>query len=365
MAGIFASFGGTGFAACDRMESKLAHGRGLPLAEARGAGTHPSPVVCRTGNFLGLVDYAPIPLAAGVSEAHIAAQPISRGRRSLLCLVPPAPRIPARGRSMSTGGSISVLIHASALAVLLAAAPHWRSAPSLVATAAPISNRQPVELPRMIFLQVAGPGGGGGGGGNRQPKPPSRAEAIGSDRLTIPIARRVVATPRPTDATPSVQRLVLDAKPLASGTRFLIGTPDAPSSLPFSQGPGSGGGVGEGTGTGIGAGTGPGVGTGTGGGFGGGAYRVGDGVTPPVPLKEVKPRYNAEALRLRIEGSVTLEAIVGRDGIPVALRVTRSLDRGLDEEALAAAREWRFAPGRIAGTPVDVIVTILMEFRIR
>ena len=50
----------------------------------------------------------------------------------------------------------------------------------------------------------------------------------------------------------------------------------------------------------------------------------------------------------------------------MAIRVTRSLDRGgLDEEAIAAVREWRFTPGRIGNTPVDVLVTILMDFNVR
>ena len=82
--------------------------------------------------------------------------------------------------------------------------------------------------------------------------------------MTIPVARRVTVTPDSSGATPP-QQLVLDAKPLASGTTFVIGAPEAPEGLPFSQGPGSGGGVGEGTGTGIGSGTGPGIGPGSGG----------------------------------------------------------------------------------------------------
>ena len=73
-----------------------------------------------------------------------------------------------------------------------------------------------------------------------------------------------------------------------------------------------------------------------------------------------------EALRLRIQGTVTLEAVVSREGIPLAIRITRSLDRGgLDEEAIAAVREWRFTPGRIGDSAVDVLVTILLDFSLR
>jgi TonB family protein len=61
-----------------------------------------------------------------------------------------------------------------------------------------------------------------------------------------------------------------------------------------------------------------------------------------------------------------LELVVTRDGRPSQIRVVRSLDpRGLDEQAITAASQWRFEPGRLAGTPVDVLVTIMLDFWIR
>jgi TonB family protein len=63
---------------------------------------------------------------------------------------------------------------------------------------------------------------------------------------------------------------------------------------------------------------------------------------------------------------VVLEAIVTRDGCTSQIRVVRSLDRGgLDEEAVAAAAQWRFEPGRLEGVPVDVLVTIVLDFSLR
>jgi outer membrane biosynthesis protein TonB len=47
------------------------------------------------------------------------------------------------------------------------------------------------------------------------------------------------------------------------------------------------------------------------------------------------------------------------------MRVTRSLDPGLDEEARSAVRLWRFQPGRLGTTPVDVAITVVMDFSIR
>ena len=62
---------------------------------------------------------------------------------------------------------------------------------------------------------------------------------------------------------------------------------------------------------------------------------------------------------------VALEVVVSREGMPTAIRVVRSLDPGLDGEAIAAARQWRFVPGRVGDTPVDVVVTILLDFNVR
>ncbi|MBI2185498.1 MAG: energy transducer TonB [Acidobacteria bacterium] len=247
-----------------------------------------------------------------------------------------------------------------ATAFVLAAA--WpRPIPDVTGTA---GARPPTSVPRLVFLQMPGPGGGGGGGGNRQPAPASRAQTIGRDRLAVPVARPVIVTEAPRDVAPPMQELPLAVKPLDSGATFLTGLPDVSPSIPASQGPGSGGGAGEGAGTGIGSGTGPGLGPGSGGGFGGGAYRMGPGVVAPTLLTHVRPKYTADALELKLQGTVVLEVVVGRDGIPAAIRVLRSLDAGLDREAIAAVRQWRFAPGRVGGEPVDVLVTIILDFRI-
>jgi len=133
-----------------------------------------------------------------------------------------------------------------------------------------------------------------------------------------------------------------------------------------SMGPGSGGGVGTGSGTGMGSGRGPGFGPGSGGGTGGGIYRAGGAVSAPRLIKEVKPKYTSEALENSIQGTVVLEVVVTVDGCASQIRIVRSLDAGgLDEEAVAAVAQWRFEPGRLGAAPVDVLVTIMLDFTIR
>ena len=281
-------------------------------------------------------------------------------------LTRPAPRMPSRNsyRARSYRSAASASAHAIALVVLLAIVP--RGAVPVSSTASSPGTSAPLQTPRIVFLSAGPPGGGGGGGGNRQRAPARRAERPGRDRLTLPAARPMSTLGRIVDVPAPVQQIVLDARPTASGMIEQIGTPEGGVGIGTSLGPGTGGGVGDGIGSGIGSGRGPGFGPGSGGGIGGGVYRPGGAVTPPRVLQEVKPVYTTDALRLKIQGLVVLELIVRTDGRPGNIRIVRSLDgRDLDQEAIRAVQQWRFEPGRLGETPVDVLVIVELQFSIR
>jgi TonB family protein len=133
------------------------------------------------------------------------------------------------------------------------------------------------------------------------------------------------------------------------------------------EGPGGGGGAGTGTGTGIGPGSGSGLGPGSGGGTGGGVYQPGSGVSDPRVIREVKPAYTSDAMRAKVQGIAWVSCVVRSDGLPSDCHIARSLDPtfGLDQEAVKAAMQWRFLPGKLKGEPVNVQVTIQMEFTLR
>jgi periplasmic protein TonB len=286
-------------------------------------------------------------------------------------LSPGTPHLPYRRL-----GALPPLAVSAALHVTLAAAAgvvYQTMAPGIDS---PRSAPTAVEDVRhLVFLAPALPrlGGGGGGGGNQQAGPIRRAQGVGADAVTLRVRKpSPPAIPPPTAASPaaadvpSLASLVLDAKPLASGLFDQVGLPTAPMFAGTSTGPGSGGGVGTGTGTGIGSGRGPGLGPGSGGGTGGGLYRPGGAVSAPRVIKDVKPRYPNEALRRLLQGTVIVELVVTSEGLPSQIRVIRSLDPGgLDDEAVAAVTQWRFEPGRLSGKPVDVMVTIMLDFWIR
>ena len=244
------------------------------------------------------------------------------------------------------------------------------------------------DTTRLVFMALPGPGGGGGGGGLRQPTPPARAELKGASRMPSPvITQRVVRGPKkeperpaPTPAPEPVQKpseppppeqkpdpappIVAPVASVAADDHERAGVVDSASETD-SHGPGGGGGAGAGSGTGMGEGEGSGLGPGSGGGTGGGPYRPGSGITPPSLLREVKPDYTEEARRRSIVGDVELEIIVRSDGSVGNVRLLRGLGSGLDQRAIDAVRQWKFSPARRFGTPVDVIVEVAVEFRLR
>jgi len=94
-------------------------------------------------------------------------------------------------------------------------------------------------------------------------------------------------------------------------------------------------------------------------------YEPGAGVSAPVVVKEVRPRYTSDAKEARIQGVVALECVVGTDGSISDVKVTRSLDAGLDREAIRAVKQWRFEPGTKNGKAVPVRVALEMTFTLR
>src|SRR5215471_998017 len=94
--------------------------------------------------------------------------------------------------------------------------------------------------------------------------------------------------------------------------------------------------------------------------FGQGAFRPGNGITPPSLISQIVPKYTTQAMRAKISGDIELEAVVNTDGTVVDVRVVKSLDGiyGLDQNAILAAKQWLFKPGHDRdGRAVPVIVT--------
>lgn len=89
------------------------------------------------------------------------------------------------------------------------------------------------------------------------------------------------------------------------------------------------------------------------------------GVSPPQMVHQVQPQYTAEARTNRTQGRVILQAEVWPDGLPHNIEILKSIgDAGLDQNAIAALRQWRFAAGGKDGQPVKVRIAVALSFRL-
>jgi periplasmic protein TonB len=96
-----------------------------------------------------------------------------------------------------------------------------------------------------------------------------------------------------------------------------------------------------------------------------GPYPIGSGVSAPVLLEKVEPNYTDEAREAKIQGPVVVSTEIDVDGRARNMRVVRSLDPGLDANAVAAIEQWIFKPGEKDGRPVRVVATIEVNFKLQ
>jgi len=206
--------------------------------------------------------------------------------------------------------------------------------------------------------------GGGGGGGDRDKfqAPKGKLPKQAMEQFTPPAVVVRNENPKlpmePTIVVPPQVKLAMTSLPNLGDP--LSGIPIGPP----SNGTGSGGGIGSGSGGGVGSGEGPGVGPGRGGGIGGGVFRVGGGVSAPRAISTPDPEYSEEARKAKYQGTCVLWLVVGPDGRPRDIRISRTLGLGLDEKAIEAVRNWKFEPAMKDGKPVAVQINVEVSFRL-
>jgi TonB family protein len=86
-----------------------------------------------------------------------------------------------------------------------------------------------------------------------------------------------------------------------------------------------------------------------------------EGVPAPKRTKHVQPVYPPEAIAQGIRGIVILDLVIGPEGKVESATVVRSVP-GLDEAAIAAARQWQYSVTKVDGKPVRVRLTVPVIF---
>lgn len=81
----------------------------------------------------------------------------------------------------------------------------------------------------------------------------------------------------------------------------------------------------------------------------------------PEALERVAPAYPEAARRAHVQGTVIVQALIGKDGLVRDCRILHSVP-GLDEAAMDAVRQWRFKPIGTNGEPVATWVPVPVKF---
>lgn len=92
--------------------------------------------------------------------------------------------------------------------------------------------------------------------------------------------------------------------------------------------------------------------------------RPGGIITAPAKVVHVPPVYPAIARSAHVEGLVILEAVINERGGVEHVKVLRSVPL-LDAAAIDAVRSWRYTPTLLNGVPVQVLMTITVNFSLR
>jgi TonB family protein len=86
-------------------------------------------------------------------------------------------------------------------------------------------------------------------------------------------------------------------------------------------------------------------------------------IVPPARLFTPSPQYPPAAHEARIEGVVSLEAIIDKNGAVRCTNILRGMPMGLSQSAVDTVRTWKFEPATLHGEPVAVLYSLSVHFR--
>jgi periplasmic protein TonB len=92
--------------------------------------------------------------------------------------------------------------------------------------------------------------------------------------------------------------------------------------------------------------------------------RPGGDIREPVKVKNVAPVYPQIAINARIQGRVVIDAVIGTDGVVREARILSGVPL-LNQAALDAVKQWRYTPTMLNNVPVQVIMTVTVQFNLQ
>ena len=218
-----------------------------------------------------------------------------------------------------------------------------------------IHSYLPASSRLLESLRGHNPNGGAGSGSGHDLLPPSQGNlpprsSIQLLKPTLPQNQKPELPVPPTILDPSAPRVLTAVDN--------IGLPWMPDQN-NSSGRGKGNTIGDGPGDSIGSSPGDQAGEGGPPGF----YQA--GVVLPRCAYCPDPQYTDEAREAKLQGTVTLQVLVGADGRASQIRIVRGIGLGLDDRAVQSVRGWKFVPAHDAARhAVPAWVTVEAVFRL-
>jgi protein TonB len=96
-----------------------------------------------------------------------------------------------------------------------------------------------------------------------------------------------------------------------------------------------------------------------------GPQKISSGVQAAKLIKNPKPIYPTIAKSARIQGTVVLQAYIGKDGTIQNLKMVSTASPLLVQAAMDAVKQWVYQPTLLNGEPVDVITEITVNFTLQ
>ncbi len=91
--------------------------------------------------------------------------------------------------------------------------------------------------------------------------------------------------------------------------------------------------------------------------------RISQGVSQGLILKKVQPVYSSQALQMRLEGTVELQANISKTGSVSGIKQL-SGHAILGRAAIDAVRQWKYKPYYLNGEPIEIQTQITVNFKL-
>lgn len=84
----------------------------------------------------------------------------------------------------------------------------------------------------------------------------------------------------------------------------------------------------------------------------------------PRIIYKPEPAFSEAARQAKFQGIVALTVVVDSSGAISSMKIERGLGLGLDEQAFASLKKWRFTPPTHNGEPVNIRMQIQVDFHL-